>query len=148
MKPAAFFLWFCADDEVGVEPFAGGADAGDVEDAVFGGGFLQREREEIGTEKVLPEVVVDGGVGQVDIGPDDEAFAFGVGGALEPLEKLEAENDGRLDLGIEGVEEADVGGDGGVAVGGGCWCDGGDGEDVDACGAKTRAGSGVACQVE
>ena len=144
MKPAAFFLLgFCADDEVGVEPFAGGADAGNVEDAVFGGGFLQREREEIGTEKVLPEVVVDGGVGQVDIRPDDEAFAFGVGGTLEVLEKLEAENDGRLDLGIEGVEETDVGGDGGVAVGGGCWRDGGDGEDVDASGAETGAGSGI-----
>jgi len=141
-------LGFITNNEVGVEPFAGRADAGDVEDAVFGGGFLQREREEIGTEKVLPEIVVDGGVGQVDIRPDDEAFAFGVGGALEPLEKFEAENDGRLDLGIEGVEEADVGSDGGVAVGGGCWCDGGDGEDVDASGAETRAGSGVACQVE
>ncbi len=106
---------------------------------------MQGKREEISTEKVLPEVVVDGGVGQVDIGPDDEAFAFGVGGALESLEKLEAENDGRLDLGIEGIEETDVGSDGGVAVGGGCrrWCDGGDGEDVDASGAKTRAGSGV-----
>ena len=106
---------------------------------------MQREREEIGTEKVLPEVVVDGGVGQVDIGPDDKAFAFGVGGTLEVLEKFEAENDGRLDLGIEGVEEADIGGDGGVVVGGGCWywCDGGDGEDVDANGAKTRAGSGI-----
>jgi len=114
-----------------------------VEDAVFGGGFLQREREEIGTEKVLPEVVVDGGVGEVDIRPDDKAFAFGVGGTLEVLEKFEAENDGCLDLRIEGVEETDVGGDGGVAVGGGCWCDGGDGEDVDACGAETGVGSGI-----
>jgi len=139
---------FITNDEVGVEPFAGWADAGYVEDAVFGGGFLQREREEIGTEKVLPEVVVGGGVGQVDIRPDDESFAFGVGGALEVLEKLEAENDGRLDLGVEGVEEADIGGDGGVAAGGGCWRDGGDGEDVDASGAETRAGSGIACQVE
>jgi len=91
-----------------------------VEDAVFGGGFLQREREDIGTEKVLPEVVVDYVVGEVDIRPDEKAFAFGVGGALDVLEKLEAEDDGRLDLGIEGIEEADVGGDGGVAVGVGC----------------------------
>ena len=104
---------------------------------------MQREREEIGTEKVLPVIVVGGRVGEVGIWPDEESFAFGVGGALEVLEKFEAENDGRLDLGIEGVEEADIGGDGGVAVGGGCWCDGGDGEDVDACGAETRAGSGV-----
>ena len=141
---------FITNDEVSVEPFAGGADASDMEDAVFGGGFLQGEREEIGTEKVLPEVVVDGGVGEVDIWPDDESFAFWVGGALESLEELEAEYDGRLDLGIEGVEEADVGVNGGVAVGGRCrrCCDGGDGEDVDACGAETRAGSGVACQVE
>jgi len=115
-----------------------------VEDAVFGGGFLQRQREEIGTEKVLPEVVVGGGVGQVDIRPDDEAFAFGVGGTLDVLEKLEAENDGRLDLRIEGVDEADVGGDGGVAVGGGCRCDGGYGEDVDARWAETGAGRRIA----
>jgi hypothetical protein len=114
-----------------------------VEDTVFGGGFLQREREEIGTEKVLPEVVVDGGVGEVDIGPDDEAFAFGVGGALEMLEKLEAEDDGRLDLGIEGVEEADIGGDGGVAVGDRDRGNGGNGENVDSSGAKARAGSGI-----
>lgn len=115
-----------------------------MEDAVFGGGFLQREREEIGAEKVLPEVVVDGGVGQVDIGPDEKTFAFGVGGTLEVLEKLEAENDGRLDLRIEGVEETDVGGNGGVAVGVGCWRDGSDGEDVDANRAVMNAGSGVA----
>ena len=114
-----------------------------MEDAVFGGGFLQREREEIGTEKVLPEAVVSGGVGEVDIRPYDKAFAFGVGGALEVLEKFEAENDGCLDLGIEGVEKTDVGGDGGVVVGCGCWCDGGDGEDVDASGTETGAGSGI-----
>ena len=136
-------LWFCADDEVGVEAFAGRADAGNVEDTVFGGGFLQREREEIGAEKVLPEVVVDGWVGQVDIRPGDEAFAFGVGGALDVLEKLEAENNGRLDLGIEGVEEADISGDGGVAVGGRDRRNGGDGEDVDSGGAEMGAGSGV-----
>ena len=139
----AFDKLFCSDDEVGVEAFAGGAEAGNVEDAVFGGGFLQREREEIGTEEVLPEVVVGGRVGQVDIRPDDEAFAFWVGGALDVLEKLEAENNGRLDLGIEGIEEADVGGDGGVAAGGGCWCDGGYGEDVNASGAETGAGGGI-----
>ena len=104
---------------------------------------MQREREEISTEKILPEVVVDGGVGEVDIRPDDKAFAFGVGGTLEVLEKFEAENDGRFDLRIEGIEEADIGGDGGVAVGGGYWCDGGDGEDVDASRAETGAGSGI-----
>ena len=116
-----------------------------MEDAVVGGGFLEREREEVGAEEVLPEIIVGCGVCEVDIRPDDESFAFRVGGALQPLEELEAENDGRFDLGIEGIEETDIGGDGGVAVGGGCrrCCDGGYGEDVDACGAKTRAGSGI-----
>ena len=57
---------------------------------------MQREREEIGTEKVLPEVVVDGGVGQVDIRPVDETFAFGVGGALEVLESSKRKTTGAL----------------------------------------------------
>ena len=55
-----------------------------MKNAVFGGGFLQGQREKICAEKVLPEIVVNGRVGEVNIGPDNQAFAFRVGGTLEP----------------------------------------------------------------
>ena len=90
-----------------------------MEDAVVSGGFLQGQREKIGAEEVLPEIIICGGIGEVYIRPDDEAFASGVGGTLEPLEKLEAENSWGFYLGVEGVDQTDVGIDGGVAVGGG-----------------------------
>ena len=44
-----------------------------MEDAVVGGGFLEREREEVGAEEVLPEIIVGCGVCEVDIRPDDES---------------------------------------------------------------------------
>ena len=75
-----------------------------MKDAVVGGDFLLGQREEIGAEKVLPVVVVEGGVGEVDIGPNHKAFAFRVGGTLEPLKKFETENDWGLNLGIELVD--------------------------------------------
>ena len=106
-----------------------------MQDAVVGGGFLQRQGEEVGAEEILPEVVVGGWVSEVDIGPDDESFAFWVGGTLQPLEEFEAENGRSFDLGIEGIDEADIGVNGGVTVGGGG--DGGYGQDVDFRGAKT-----------
>ena len=59
---------------------------------------MQRQREEICAHKVLPEVVVGGRVGEVDVGPDGETFPLRVGGALEALEQFEAKDGGRFDL--------------------------------------------------
>ena len=70
---------------------------------------MQWQGEEIGAEEILPVVVVCGGIGQVEIGPDDEPFAFWVGRTLKPLEEFKAENNGGFDLGIEGVDKADIG---------------------------------------
>ena len=49
-----------------------------MENAIVRGGFLQRQGKVISTEKVLPKIIIEGGIGEVDIGPDDEAFALGV----------------------------------------------------------------------
>lgn len=90
-----------------------------MEDAVIGGVFLQRQGEQICAHKVLPDIVVGGRVGEVNIGPGNQAFSFEVGGTLQPLKKLEAEDNRGLDLRIEGVEQANVGVDSRFAVGGG-----------------------------
>ena len=131
------------NQEISGEASAGGAKAGYVQDAVVGGGFLQRQREKIGAHKVLPEIVVDGWVGEVDVGPDGETFSFWVGGALGVLEQFKAEDDGRFDLGLEGVEQADIDVNGGILCGGGSRDERRDGEDVNASRAETGAGCGA-----
>jgi len=70
-KTCRIFLLSGTNDVIGCEAFSRGADNGNVEDAVFSGGFLQGQGKQICAEKVLPETVVNSGVGEVDIGPDD-----------------------------------------------------------------------------
>ena len=112
-----------------------------MEDAAFGGGFLQRQGKQICAEEVLPEIVVGRGVGEVDIGPDDETFAFWVGGTLEPLKEFKAEDDRGLDLRVEGVDKTDVGVNSSVAAVG--RSDGGNGEDVNSNGTEMGVRGGI-----
>ena len=114
-----------------------------MENAVFGGGFLQGQGKEISAEEVLPEIAVNSGVGEVNIRPDNQAFTFGGGGTLKPLKEFEAKDNRGLDLRIEGVDKADVGVNSGVAVGGRGRGDGGDGENVDSSGAEMGARGGI-----
>jgi hypothetical protein len=125
------------DNVVGSEAFAGGAKTGNVEDAVFGRDFLQRQRNQIRTEEVLPEIVVGSRVGKVNIRPDNQAFAFQVGGTLQPLKELEAKDNRRFDLRVEGIDKTDVSIDSGVAVSG--RGDRGDGENIYSGGAEMGA---------
>ena len=142
MKACRIFLsGFGAEKEIGGEALAGGAQAGDLEDGGVGP-LLKGQGEQIGAKEVLPVAVVCARVGQVDVGPEDETFAFWVGGALEQLEEFEAKDRRGLDLRVEGVDEADVGIDGGVAVGVGRGDQRSDRDNINAGGAETRAGCG------
>jgi hypothetical protein len=104
---------------------------------------LQGQGEQIRTEKILPEIAVNGGVGKVNIRPDNQAFTFRGGGTLKPLKEFEAKDNGGLDLRVEGIDKTDVGVNGGVTVGGRGRRDGGDGEDVDSSGAEIGGRGGI-----
>ena len=104
---------------------------------------MQGQRKQICAEEVLPEIAVNSRVSEVDIRPDNQAFAFWVGGTLEPLKEFKAKDDRGLDLRVEGVDKADVGVNGGVTVSGRGWYDGGDGENVDSSGAEMGARGGI-----
>lgn len=104
---------------------------------------MQGEREQICAEEVLPEIAVNSGVSEVDIGPDNQAFAFWVGGTLEPLKEFKAKDDRGLDLRVEGIDKADVGVNSGVTVSGRGGGDGGYGENVNLSGAEMGARGGI-----
>jgi len=53
------------------------------------------------------------------------------------LEQFKAEDGGRFDLGVEGIEQADIDVNGGIVCGGGSRNERGDGEDINASGAET-----------
>ena len=104
---------------------------------------MQGQGKQICSEEVLPDIVIGSGVSEVNIGPDDKTFAFWVGGTLEPLKKFKAKDNRGLDLRVEGVDKADVGVNGRIAVGGRDRGNVGNGKDVDSSGAEMGAGSGI-----
>ena len=127
-----------ADKKISGQSLARKGDAGYVQYAGVGGPLLERQGKKVCAEEILPVVVIDHRVGEVDIGPDGYAFSFWIGGTLKLLEQFEAEGGRCFYLGAERIEQAGIDVNGKVR--GRCRFRGnrGNGQYVDACGGVTR----------
>jgi len=101
-------LFVLFQGEFSGEALAIGGQAGRLQDIALVRRRLEGEIELVGPDEIAPVVVICGGIGEVEVGPNHDPFALGLGGALNVLIQLKAKDARRFYLTAERIEQADV----------------------------------------